>query len=94
MSPKVTLKLLFVFNKEEGYKKETKYEAKTVKEILGKFLEDYKDKLDGQIFDELGVFKDWMLILVNGRNINLIDGLETKLDENDVVTIMPPIGGG
>jgi molybdopterin synthase sulfur carrier subunit len=33
-------------------------------------------------------------ILVNGRNINYLDKLNTKLGDRDLVTIMPIAGGG
>ncbi|MHA1648787.1 MAG: MoaD/ThiS family protein [Candidatus Helarchaeota archaeon] len=33
-------------------------------------------------------------MLVNGRNINFLDGRNTKLKDGDVVAISPPIAGG
>jgi sulfur-carrier protein len=33
-------------------------------------------------------------ILVNGRNINHLNKLNTKLSDGDIVTIMPIAGGG
>lgn len=35
-----------------------------------------------------------LAILVNGRNIALLDGLETALREGDEVVILPPTAGG
>lgn len=35
-----------------------------------------------------------LLILVNGRNIDTLDGLDTKLREGDVVSLIPPFAGG
>ncbi|ASI98557.1 MoaD/ThiS family protein [Thermococcus celer] len=34
------------------------------------------------------------MILVNGKNIEHLQGLQTPLEENDVVSIFPPAGGG
>jgi len=33
-------------------------------------------------------------VMVNGRNIDFLDGLRTMLDEEDRVAIFPPVGGG
>ena len=41
-----------------------------------------------------GVAVERLLIIVNGRHIHHLQGLETPLVEGDVVTIMPPVVGG
>jgi len=35
-----------------------------------------------------------LAILVNGRNIHLLDGVETVLKDGDEVVILPPTAGG
>jgi molybdopterin synthase sulfur carrier subunit len=35
-----------------------------------------------------------LTILVNGKNINVLNGLETKLKESDAVVFLPPVAGG
>lgn len=35
-----------------------------------------------------------LVILVNGRNIDTLNGLETELGDGDVVTLLPPFAGG
>jgi molybdopterin converting factor small subunit len=32
--------------------------------------------------------------MLNGYNIYSLDGFDTLLSENDVVAILPPVGGG
>lgn len=99
MCAKVTLKLLLIFTDIIG-KKELEYDANTVKEVLDRFLEEYKEnfeeneKISNQIFNEEGYFKEWMLILINGRNIKFLDGLETKLKDDDTIVLSPPMAGG
>ncbi|UCH57009.1 MAG: MoaD/ThiS family protein [Candidatus Bathyarchaeota archaeon] len=35
-----------------------------------------------------------LAILVNGRNIDLLEGLETSLQDGDEIVLMPPAAGG
>ncbi len=35
-----------------------------------------------------------LLILVNGRSIDILDGLDTRLKDGDVVTLLSPFAGG
>lgn len=38
--------------------------------------------------------KSGVTVMVNGRNIRFLEGYETELEEDDTVTVFPPIGGG
>lgn len=38
--------------------------------------------------------KDFVKILVNGRDCRFLRGLRTRLEDGDVVSIFPPAGGG
>ncbi len=41
-----------------------------------------------------GEIKPTILILKNGRNVRFLEGLLTKLEDGDEVSIFPPLGGG
>jgi molybdopterin synthase sulfur carrier subunit len=43
---------------------------------------------------ELAVTEDRLLILVNGRSVHILQGLDTPLADRDRVTIMPKAFGG
>jgi len=43
---------------------------------------------------EFAVTEDRFLILVNGRSVHILQGLETPLADGDRVTIMPKAFGG
>ncbi|MCY0868118.1 MAG: MoaD/ThiS family protein [Desulfurococcus sp.] len=51
-----------------------------------------------RVAEELGVKVDLnqedIVILVNGRSIEFLNGVKTKLRDEDVVVIMPPAAGG
>jgi len=41
-----------------------------------------------------GVTDFGFVILLNGSNINLLEGDKTRLKDGDVVALMPPVAGG
>jgi molybdopterin synthase sulfur carrier subunit len=44
--------------------------------------------------DETGQPKGFLQFLVNGTSISTLNGLETKLKNDSVLAILPPVGGG
>jgi len=38
--------------------------------------------------------RDFVNILRNGRNIHFLAGLDTPLDDGDVIALFPPVAGG
>ncbi|MBS7625012.1 MoaD/ThiS family protein [Candidatus Bathyarchaeota archaeon] len=41
-----------------------------------------------------GVTDFGLVILLNGLNINLLEGTKTKLRDGDTIVILPPVAGG
>jgi molybdopterin synthase sulfur carrier subunit len=69
--------------------------ATTVKELIDFIAKEYNPKFKEQIINpKTGKVHAFYKILVNGRDIEFLNGLETKLKEGDTVTIFPPVGGG
>jgi len=46
------------------------------------------------IFSDSSEPKAYIHILKNGKPIQSLDGIHTKLEEDDIVTIIRPLGGG
>ena len=46
------------------------------------------------ILEESGVVKEMYKVLVNGRDIEFLNGVKTKLRDGDVIDIFPPVAGG
>ncbi|RLF79532.1 molybdopterin synthase sulfur carrier subunit [Thermococci archaeon] len=67
-------------------KNEVELQASTVGELLERIYSKYP-KMKKEL--EKGV-----VILVNGKNIEHLEKLNTKLKHEDVVSIFPPVGGG
>jgi len=66
----------------------------TVKELFTRLSEKYGTEFTDYVYDEKGEVRTHIQVLINGRDIDLFQGLETKLKEGDTVAIFPPVGGG
>lgn len=65
----------------------------TVCDLLDRLCKEYGEEFKNAIFDE-SKLRNYIKILVNGRDIEFLDGIKTKLSDEDVVVIFPPVGGG
>jgi MoaD family protein len=75
-------------------KKQFVIEAENIEGLLSTLVSLYGVSLKQELYTEDGLFKSIYRVLVNGRNINLLNGFQTQLYENDLVVIMPAIAGG
>ena len=91
---KVKLNLLNIFQLKLK-KKFIEYEGKTVGDIISKFIDENKDKLeDNLLVKNKKKLNPQMLILVNGRNIKYLKNYKTKLNNGDELYISFPMAGG
>lgn len=65
----------------------------TVEILLKKLSEVYGEKFRNKVFQGSQLSKE-VIILVNGRHITHLDGIDTKLNKEDVVAIFPVVAGG
>jgi molybdopterin synthase sulfur carrier subunit len=65
----------------------------TVRKLIDILTERYV-KLREELLDERGNLKPMYNILVNGRAIEWLGGLETRLKDGDEVVFIPPAAGG
>ncbi|ATZ60596.1 MAG: MoaD/ThiS family protein [Methanosarcinales archaeon Met12] len=100
----------FATFREATNEKEVEMEAHDIAELLRKLVDKYGKKFEKLIFEDVEVSRrlqlrqisdlahvelhDYVKILVNGKSIELLDKLKTRLDDNDTVAIFPPVGGG
>ena len=68
--------------------------AITVEELLILLSGRYGTEFREYIYNKEGNVQGFLSILVNGKNINALQGFSTELKEGDVVAILPPVGGG
>ena len=60
-------------------------------------ISDLEDKYPGiknRICEENGEIRPFVNIFVNGEDIRYLEGLNSKLSENDEVSIVPAVAGG
>ncbi|MEM2320475.1 MAG: MoaD family protein [Candidatus Bathyarchaeia archaeon] len=66
----------------------------TIRDLIRLLIGKYGEKLEKVLRGESEEFNSSITILVNGRNVVFIKGLETTLSDGDIISIIPPAGGG
>lgn len=65
----------------------------TVESLLGKVTVQCPP-LREKMFDEEGGLRNSIHVLVNGRSIRYLEGLDGRVEESDRVALFPAVGGG
>ena len=66
----------------------------TVEMLLTLLSEKYGKRFREYVYTKKGKVQVFLSFLVNGKNINALEGFDTKLKQGDTVVILPPVGGG
>jgi molybdopterin synthase sulfur carrier subunit len=93
---KVEVKL-FTSLREITGKKVDKLEIQTsatIDELITLLCNKYGNRFKEYIYNKRGELQGFLSFLINGKNINVLEGFGTKLKEGDVIAILPPVGGG
>ena len=92
---KVKLNLLNIFQLRIN-KRVIEYEGKTVGDILSKFLDENRDKLDAELINthKKNRFSEYVIILLNGRNIKYLKNYKTSLNDGDELYLSYALAGG
>ena len=84
-----------ITGKREETLKFSNTQVVTVKLTLLKLNEKFGKEFVKYLYDnEKKNIKDFLQLLVNGKNISIEGGLNTELNNGDVLAIIPPVGGG
>jgi len=67
--------------------------ADTIKGILEQLASEYEG-LHDQLFDDDGTVRRFVAIMVDGRDIRHIDGLQSRVNPESELDIFPPVAGG
>jgi molybdopterin synthase sulfur carrier subunit len=73
----------------------TKTEKVTVNNVLQTLAQQHGKAFVDYVYDAKSErVKGFLQFLVNGQSTATLSGLETKLEDGDVLAIIPPVGGG
>ncbi|HHY93704.1 MAG TPA: MoaD/ThiS family protein [Firmicutes bacterium] len=93
MKPVVVVQLFATLREAAGTSR-IEVEADTVREVLASLIQLRGEPLRARLFGPAGDLLDMLAVLVNGRNIRFLGGLDTVLKAGDTVSIIPPVAGG
>ena len=68
-------------------------EGTTLRTLLADLTGRYGG-LNELMFATPDTLRDFVNILKNGRNVHFLSGLDTQLENGDVIALFPPIAGG
>ncbi len=84
---------MFAMVREAAGAPEVELEASSVRELLRALVQEFGDGMFEAVSGaERG--PDSLVILVNGRNVQLTRDCDILLDEGDDVALFPPVSGG
>jgi molybdopterin synthase sulfur carrier subunit len=69
-------------------------EAETLSDLLSKLALNYGDTFSGRIFDKTGNLRKLINICVNGKDVRLLNSLNTQLKDGDEVSVFLAVSGG
>lgn len=69
-------------------------EKSSISDLLDFLVERYNKKFSRYIYDSEKKLKDYISFMLNGININSLNGIYTTLKDGDVLSLLPPVGGG
>ena len=64
-----------------------------VRYVLDRLVEAYPS-LGGKLWDADGNWSGFVTVLLNGRSIQWLQGLDTLVVDDDTLSLFPPVGGG
>jgi MoaD family protein len=84
-----------IVDKKEETLKFPEGEKATVDMVLKTLSQRYGKPFVEYVYDaKTGEVRVFLQFLINGKSAATLNGLQTKLEDGDVLAILPPVGGG
>ena len=88
-----TIKIPPVLRGSVGGEKEVQASGGDVGEVL-RSLASQHPATESQLFSEDGELNRYVNVYLNDEDVRVLDGLDTSVDEADVLVILPAMAGG
>ncbi len=69
-------------------------EGSSVRDLIDLLVKRYGEGFERYIYDGEKRLRSYLSYMLNGVNVNSLKGLETPLRDGDILSLLPPIGGG
>jgi molybdopterin synthase sulfur carrier subunit len=63
-------------------------------DLIDMLVNRYGEEFARYIYDGEKRVRDYLSFMINGVNVNSLEGFDTPLKDGDVVALLPPVGGG
>jgi len=74
--------------------KTVEVEASILKEAIAQLTAKYGKDFASRMYDEKGKPRRFINIYINGKDMRFLGNFDTKLNNEDKVSIIPAVGGG
>jgi molybdopterin synthase sulfur carrier subunit len=75
--------------------KNIEMDADNIGQLLDSLQETFGERFTQTVINpDTGILKQFFSCMINGKRIELLDGYDTKLVDDDAVALFPPVGGG
>jgi molybdopterin converting factor small subunit len=92
-APVVTIKLPAAFHALTGGRRQLPVKGDTVREVLAALERECPGSQE-RLMDQDRSVKRYVNVYRNDSDIRCLDGLETKVADNDIIWIVPAVAGG
>ena len=89
----VEVRIPTMMRQDAGGQATVKANGGTIGEVLEDLILQFP-RLDGKVRNEDGTLHKFVNIYVNDDDVRYLDKLDTKVEGDDVITILPAVAGG
>jgi MoaD family protein len=91
----VVVRTIGPFTDQFGFHQLTvNFRGRTIHDLLNQLCDERGQKFCNIVFDDAGQLRRYIKVLVNGRGLHVLQGLDTPLTDGDVIALFPPVAGG
>ena len=87
------IKIPVVLRPSVGGEKEVRADGSDVGTVLRSLADQHPD-LSSQIFGPDGSLNRYVNVYLNDEDVRVLDGLDTRVGESDVLNVLPAMAGG